>query len=154
MYTDLPPYLFVTVFQTYWNAVSQAIILVLSQIKLNSQLSRCVVTTDKGPRVDFSPLLDLYEEPEFLYLQRPFGPVHLLRESRQIWVSLSCFLALLCFRSFIWWSWVLFGGLQQVPASPTPTPKLKDTGIHSVVRDWVAWAEWLDKRWIWCCCYC
>ena len=61
-----------------------------------------MVTTDKGLRVDFSPLLDLYEEPESWYLQRPFGLVHLLRENRQIWVSLSWVLDLLCFRSFIW----------------------------------------------------
>ena len=39
--TEQPPYLFGAVSRAIWDAVSQAIILILPQIKLNSQLSRC-----------------------------------------------------------------------------------------------------------------
>ncbi|XP_026945335.1 leucine zipper protein 4 [Sagmatias obliquidens] len=39
----------------------------------------------KGPRVDISPSLELYEEPEPWYQQRLLVPICLLGESRQIW---------------------------------------------------------------------
>lgn len=41
IFTDLSPYLFGEVFQSFWNAASWAMVLILSQIKFNSQLSYC-----------------------------------------------------------------------------------------------------------------
>ena len=41
IYTDLPPYLLEQFLRTIWNSASWAIVLILPQIKFNSQLSCC-----------------------------------------------------------------------------------------------------------------
>ena len=70
-------------FSVIWNAVSRTAVLILPQIKLNSQLSRCtffffkstVMVTTKGPRVDFSLSPELCKEPEPWYQQRLLAPI-------------------------------------------------------------------------------
>ena len=94
------------------------------------------MVTTKGPRVDFLPWTGLYEEPELWYQQWLLAPIHLLRECRQIWVSLSWFLNLPYWLRF----WVLFGS----GAGYLPSPRRNDTGgwniqgiTHSWPRHWV-----------------
>ena len=110
-----------------WDAASQAAVLILPQIKLNSQLSSCTSffswqlwRPTKGPWVDFFPSTGLHEEPELWYQQRPLAPIRLLGECRRIWVSLSWFSNLPNWLRF----WVLFGS----GAAYLPSPSRKDTG--------------------------
>ena len=53
------------------------------------------MATTKGPRVDVLPSTGLHKDPDLWYRQQPLVPIYLLRECRQIWVSLSWFLNLL-----------------------------------------------------------
>ena len=109
------------------SAASWAAVLILPQIKFNSQLSSCtscfrstVMETMEGPRMDFLPLTGLHVELEVWYQQWPVAPINLLRECRWIWVSLSWFLNLPYWLRF----WVLFGG----GTGYLPPPSRKDTG--------------------------
>ena len=70
------------------SAASRAAVLILPQIKFNSQLSSCtscfrstVTETMEELRVDFLPLTGLHEELEVWYQQRPIAPISLLRST-------------------------------------------------------------------------
>ena len=82
-----------------WDAASWAAVLILSQIKLNSQLSSCTsflvdsYGDHEGTQSGLPSFTGLHEELELWYQQWPLVPIRLLRECRQIWVSLS-------------WSWI------------------------------------------------
>jgi len=70
-------------------------------------LSQQLGQPTKRPRVDFLPWPGLHEELELWFQQRPLAPIRLLRESVQIWGSLSWFSNLTSVEmlSFIWqWS--------------------------------------------------
>ena len=125
-----------------WDAASGAAILILSQVKLNSQLSSRTSffkLTEYGDhegtqsglpsfnwtpflRLDSLPLIGLHEEPELWYQQWPLAPIDLLRECRQIWVSLSWFLNLLY--------WLRFWVLLDSGAGYLPPPRRNDTGVR------------------------
>ena len=74
------------------------------------------------PRVDFLPSAGLHKEPELWYQQWPLAPIDLLRECRQIWVSLSWFLNLLY--------WLRFWVLLDSGAGYLPPPRRNDTGVR------------------------
>ena len=129
-----------------WDAASQAAVLILPQIKFNSQLSSCtscfrstVTETMEGPRVDFLPLTGLHEERELWYQQWPLAPIHLLGECRQISVNFSWFSNLQYSLRF----WVLFGG----GAGYLPPPSRKDTGVGGGWNIQGIPSQGLDPEW-------
>ena len=73
-----------------WDAASQAAVLILPQVKLNSQLSNCTsfLVDSYGDwwsdPVDFLPSTGLHKELELWYKQQPLVPICLLRECRRI----------------------------------------------------------------------
>ena len=90
-----------------------AIVLILSQVKLNSQLSHGAFfcwqlwQSTKRPREDFLPSSELYEEPEVDTHRDLLCPSTFSESSDEFRVSLSCFLHLtyrLMILSSIWWS--------------------------------------------------
>ena len=166
--TDFPSISLEWFLRAIWYVVSCAIVLILTPTILNSQLSHCAVFSvnshgdqRKRSRAHFCPLPELYKEPEPWYQQRPLVPIHLLWESRRIWVSLSWFSDppyWLMILSFIWWcvtgTWppsykILGVGSCLKDTRETPT-QVKDIGICSFVKGWVVQAEWLGKRLILC----
>ena len=122
---DLPMAALEQSLRAIWDAASQAAVLILPQIKLNSQLSSCTSffsqqlwQLTKQSRVDLLPATGLHKKLELWYQQWPLVPICLLRECRWIWVSLSWFSNLLyC------WDWVLFGS----EAGYLPPYSRKDT---------------------------
>ena len=93
----------------------------------------------KGPRADFSPSHELYEDLEPWYQQGLLCP-STCSESRRIWVP-----------SGSWISQLLVDDPEfyLVVYNMYLAPQLKDTGICSVERHWAVWDECLDRRLTW-----